>query len=162
METMHTPQARLAQFPTWCHAAGLKVTRQRLAIYEMLATSAAHPTADEVYAAVQHRMPHVSLGTVYKILDLFHLHGLVRKVPTDGPAARYDARLDAHHHLVCERCGRIQDVVLPPMPSSHTDVPAESGFHAEAYELLIRGVCAACRGAQPAGRAPSPTGAAQA
>ena len=150
MEPMHTPQARLAQFPTWCHAAGLKVTRQRQAIYEMLAQSTAHPTADEVYAAVQHSMPHVSLGTVYKILDLFHLHGLVRKVPTDGLAARYDARLDSHHHLVCEQCGQIQDVVLPPMPPSHTAVPAESGFLAEGYELLIRGVCADCREAAPA------------
>lgn len=140
----------MTQFPAWCHAAGLKVTRQRLAIYEMLANSAAHPTADEVYAAVQPRMPNVSLGTVYKILDLFHLHGLVRKVPTDGTAARYDARLDSHHHLVCERCGQIQDVVLPPMPPSHTAVPAESGFLAEAYELLIRGACADCRKAEAA------------
>jgi len=69
----------------------------------------------------------------------------VRRVPTGGQATRYDARLESHHHLLCSHRGCIEDVLLPPIPSQYTPLPAAAEFHAEDYELLFHGSCAACR-----------------
>ncbi|HUJ76881.1 MAG TPA: transcriptional repressor, partial [bacterium] len=103
-------QERLRAFPDLCRRAGLKVTQQRLAVYGMLVSTDCHPTPEDVYSALRAKLPSLSLGTVYKTLDQFQRHGFLRKVSTEGQAARYDANVGPHHHLVCSGCGTIQDV----------------------------------------------------
>jgi Fe2+ or Zn2+ uptake regulation protein len=67
-----------------------------------------HPTAEEIHRLVRRRLPGVSLGTIYRNLRVLVGAGLLKELP--GPHARFDANTRAHHHFMCERCGRIIDV----------------------------------------------------
>jgi Fur family peroxide stress response transcriptional regulator len=139
---------RLAHFPVRCRAAGLKVTQQRLAVYAMLAATEAHPTPEDVFAAIRPELPLVSLATVYKILDQFHRAGFVRKVSTEGQAARYDAKTEPHHHLVCTGCGAIHDVQLEVEPDLSKGLPSGADFQVARYDVIFHGLCGACRSGQ--------------
>ena len=136
---------RLAHFPERCRAAGLKMTHQRQAVYSMLAGTERHPTPEEVYEAVKGDVPLLSLATVYKILDQFQRAGFVRKVSTEGQAARYDAKVEPHHHLVCTSCGAIQDVHMTAEPNLSSSVPTDANFKVERYDVIFHGLCGTCQ-----------------
>ena len=136
---------RLAHFPARCRAAGLKLTQQRLAVYSMLANTEAHPTPEDVFETIRPELPLVSLATVYKILDQFHRAGFVRRVSTEGQAARYDAKIEPHHHLVCTGCGAIQDVHLEAEPDLSKGLPAGAEFQVARYDVIFHGQCSYCR-----------------
>ncbi len=92
-------------------AHGLRCTRQRELVYEALAATDAHPTADELYLAVRSSEPGLSLATVYNTLEAFTAAGLCRRIPspTGGGACRYDADVAQHAHVVMPD-GRVLDV----------------------------------------------------
>ncbi len=136
---------RLSEFPSRCRSAGLKVTQQRMAVYSMLAQTEAHPTPEDVFEAIRPELPLVSLATVYKILDQFHRAGFVRKVSTEGQAARYDAKMDPHHHLMCTSCGAIYDVQLQTEPDLAGTLPASANFDVARYDVIFHGECGMCR-----------------
>lgn len=138
-------QQRLAHFPARCRAAGLKVTQQRLAVYGMLAATDTHPTPEEVFEAIRADLPLLSLATVYKILEQFHRAGFVRKVSTEGQAARYDVKMEPHHHLVCTDCGAIHDIHLDTVPDLMSGIPANANFEVARYDVIFHGLCGACR-----------------
>ena len=143
-------QERMRGFPGRCRAAGLKVTHQRSAIFHVLAATERHPSPEEVYAAVRSELPSISLATVYKVLDLFHRHGFLRKVSTERQAARYDANLGPHQHLVCDGCGRIQDVQVP-LPGGVPAAPPGTDFAVSHTDILFHGLCGECRRADAQG-----------
>lgn len=93
---------------------GLRCTRQRRALYEALATSRAHPTADELHRLANQRMRGISLATVYNALEAFCEAGLVQKLPGAGTngSSRYDALREEHLHMRCQNTGAVADV--PP------------------------------------------------
>lgn len=88
---------------------GLKVTPQRLAIYEAIVTMNNHPTAEEIIASIAHKYPGISVGTVYKVLDTLVENNLLMRVKTEKDLMRYDAVLSNHHHLYCSETQRIED-----------------------------------------------------
>ena len=137
-------EARIERFPHWCRDAGLKVTHQRTAIYGMLASTERHPTPEEVYSEIRTQLPSLSLATVYKVLDQFYQHGILRKVSTETQVARYDANLSPHHHLVCSSCGIILDVKTEGEMEGFS-VSAENGFRVSNYVVIFHGLCAACQ-----------------
>src|SRR5262245_14543887 len=102
-------ETRLAVFRQRCAELGLSLTPQRLAVYQMLASTEAHPSAEEVYRAIKPGMPSLSLGTVYRTLELLESHGIVSRIYTNGDQARFDANLEPHHHLVCVACQKVID-----------------------------------------------------
>ena len=122
------------------------MTPQRVAVYTMLAHSASHPSPEEVYSDIRGQSPSVSLATIYKILDLFHQRGFIRKISTDGQVARYDAMVDPHHHLMCTRCGRIQDLMDVRVPAEEFRLPDTVDFEVSDLEVLVHGVCGECGG----------------
>lgn len=146
------PQAtvddRIHKFPELCKSAGLKVTHQRTAVYAMLAGTDSHPSPEEVYSSIRRDLPSISLATVYKILDLFHKHGFLRRVSTDGQVARYDANVDAHHHLICARCGGIQDVTVHGCDDLQVDVPDGAALQVGSYDIIFHGLCGGCQKSQ--------------
>jgi len=132
---------RVEAFPEMCRRAGLKVTHQRTAVYSMLAGTDTHPCPEEVYESIRPSLPSISLATIYKILDLFHSHGFVRRLSTKDQVARYDANLDIHHHMICTSCGGIDDVDAGALPPPRLeDLP----FPASQCEVLFYGMCPAC------------------
>ena len=138
-------QTRIAEFPGVCRRAGLKVTSQRSAIFSMLATTDAHPTPEEVYSEIRKSAPSISLATVYKILDLFHDRGFIRRVSTQGQVARYDANIDPHHHLICSGCGRIRDISFAQNVPAREALPDSAGFRVSNYEIQFHGLCSDCQ-----------------
>lgn len=125
-------------------AAALRPTAQRYAVLEFLALRPVHATAEEIYGAVNRADPRVSRATVYNNLRSLARAGLVREVVSEGKAARFDANLRRHHHFICERCGKVEDIVwfdLPP-PAGKA---ALRGRAVRRYEIVFRGACARCR-----------------
>jgi Fe2+ or Zn2+ uptake regulation protein len=125
------------------HSRGQRVTCQRLVILRELRRRRRHATAEEIHHAVLDELPGTSTPTVYATLDLFVELGLVRRIDT-GTAALYDARLEPHQHAVCRRCGRVQDVDGRLNAGALLSAADASGFHPEAAELIISGLCEEC------------------
>ena len=88
---------------------GLKVTPQRVAIYEAIVELDNHPTAENVIDYIKKNHPNISVGTVYKVLDSLVENELLKKVKTERDIMRYDAVLSNHHHLYCAETDRIED-----------------------------------------------------
>lgn len=88
---------------------GLKVTPQRVAIYEAIVMLHNHPTAENIIEYIKTNHPNISVGTVYKVLDSLVENHLLRRVKTEKDIMRYDAVLSNHHHLYCAQTDRIED-----------------------------------------------------
>jgi Fur family transcriptional regulator, stress-responsive regulator len=127
------------------HAAGYRVTSQRIVIHDALAAMGRHATAEDIRAEVAGRLPNVSLPTVYAGLDALEDSGLVRRVATGQGPTLYDAGTTEHHHLVCRRCGAVEDLVAPVKLDPALAGAKAQGFSAEAAEVVVRGLCASCR-----------------
>ena len=125
-------------------ARGLKVTPQRQCIFGVLALDHSHPTAESVHAAASARMPAISLKTVYQTLNDLAAMGEILQLDLGTGASRFDPNIEQrHHHLVCERCGKVRDLDadfgdlrIPPR--------ARQGFRLGSAEITFRGLCATC------------------
>ena len=128
--------------------AGLKLTPQRLAVLDYLQRTPGHPTAEQIGAELNRRLPRAARATVYNALRALRDAGLIGEVRLDGATARYDINLARHHHFVCRRCGRIDDVIADAAIAPPAYKVGE-GYAVEDCEIVLRGLCAACgRGAQ--------------
>ncbi len=121
--------------------AGLKRTPQRAAVLDYLARAGTHPTADEVFAAVNRRLPRASRATVYNALRALREAGLIQEVRFDAAVARYEVNLMPHHHFICRVCGGFEDVAAADVQPR---VRLKDGYQVEGCELTVRGVCATC------------------
>lgn len=88
---------------------GLKVTPQRVAIFEAIVRLNNHPTAENIIDYIKTNHPNIAVGTVYKVLDSLVENQLLKKVKTEKDIMRYDAVLSDHHHLYCAETDRIED-----------------------------------------------------
>ena len=107
---MKQPTAPDSQLTEALHERGHRVTPQRLVIHRALRSLATHASAEQVLSEVDDRVPGVSLPTVYATLELLEELGLARRVGPVGGRVLFDPRTDEHAHLVCARCGRVEDL----------------------------------------------------
>lgn len=120
-------------------------SRQRDAIAAYLQSVESHPTAEEVLRAVRKKVPSIGLATIYRNLEALVMDGLAsRTMHAEG--ARYDSRVDPHHHFICSRCGSVENVE----PSAEEEAFIKryqkmSGASVERVVMEVRGVCAGCR-----------------
>jgi Fe2+ or Zn2+ uptake regulation protein len=122
--------------------SGLRSTPQRYAVMAFLIKQAGHPTAAEIFEAVNRLDPRSSRATIYNNLRDLVQAGLVREVAVEGRAARFDAKGMRHHHFICDRCGNVEDldwydVPMPEATSLGKRVLREC-------ELIFRGLCKKC------------------
>jgi Fe2+ or Zn2+ uptake regulation protein len=129
------------------HRRRQRATPQRLVILRELRRLARHCTAEEVRRAVRDELPGTSAPTVYATLDLLVELGLVRRVDAGGAAALYDPRVDPHQHVVCRRCGRVDDLEVVLDDGPLIEAARRTGFAPETAGLVISGLCAACAAA---------------
>jgi Fe2+ or Zn2+ uptake regulation protein len=122
-----------------------RVTPQRLAIAAAVRDLDRHATAEQIYTDVAGRMPGVSLPTVYATLELLEEIGLVRRIASDSGTALFDPRTDEHHHLVCRVCGAIADIDGAVDHGALMAAARGAGFVPDQAQVVIRGLCAACR-----------------
>jgi len=135
---------RVQAFVRTCRQRGMKVTHQRLEIFQELAASTAHPDAEAVYQAVSKRVPGLSRDTVYRTLATLEAEGLVRKVHPLSESARYDANLDRHHHFVCTTCGLVSDFCSEALDRLPLPASLESLGVIDSAQVQVRGTCSAC------------------
>ncbi len=94
---------------------GLRVTPQRVAVYQTVCEINDHPTAEMIIRSIRENHPNISVGTVYKVLDTLVENDLLEKVKTEKGTMRYDPILSGHHHLYCKETDRIADYEDPEL-----------------------------------------------
>jgi len=120
-------------------------TRQREVILEELRKLTSHPTAARLYEIVRRRLPKISLGTVYRNLELMVEMGAIQKLQFSGAEARFDGNPDRHDHLRCIRCNRVDDLPGVPLDFIPGDRDHSHGYQILGHRLELLGICAACR-----------------
>jgi Fur family transcriptional regulator, stress-responsive regulator len=123
---------------------GLRATSQRLVIHRLLRERNRHLTAEELLAEASSRLPGISLPTVYSTLELFEELGVVRRVNDGGGRLLWDTRGEDHHHLVCRRCGRVEDIDTPLDLDAARRSARGAGFAPDRAEVVVSGLCASC------------------
>jgi Fur family peroxide stress response transcriptional regulator len=110
-----------------------------------------HPTAQEVYAYINIRFcsleeneENISLGTIYRNLQVLEDEGSIASLAAGRNATRYDTRLDAHYHLLCVKCGRMRDLPVVYKHTFNLDAEKSSGCLIESHSVLFKGVCNDC------------------
>src|SRR3954453_16734535 len=109
----HTPPRDDAELAELLRDRGLRATSQRGVMHRLLRDHARPVSAEELLSEASERLPGVSLPTVYATLELFEQLGIVRRVNGGGGTLLWDTRAEAHGHMICRRCGRIEDMEIP-------------------------------------------------
>lgn len=121
-----------------------KYSRKREAIMDALREVSNHPSAEWVYAKLKPDYPDLSLATVYRNLKGSLENGEVNMVGVVEGKARYDADTHPHAHFICEGCGAVVDVVLPPDNGINAMAEDAVGGRVTKQEILFRGLCENC------------------
>ena len=126
--------------------AALKYSRQRASIKEYLSNTREHPTADTVYLHVREEFPNISLGTVYRNLNLLADIGEAIKISTPNGGDRFDGRTDPHYHVVCTCCGNVSDLEMSEEQIGQINKLADECFDGsiESHTTMFYGICAEC------------------
>lgn len=121
---------------------GLKMTPQRRAIIDFLQQAENHPTTEEVFKAVNERFPMTSRATVYNTVNWLKDCGMLMEVFESG-IVRLDPNFDRHHHFVCRKCGKVEDIGFDLIADlGICELPNNNSI--ESFEIVVRGVCAEC------------------
>ncbi len=125
-------------------AAGLQVTAQRLAVYRAVEETP-HAMADDICQIVRAELGVISRQAVYDALNAMSEHGLIRRIQPAGSPARYENRVDNHHHLVCRKCAKLVDIdcatgVAPCLVAQH-----DHGYQIDEAEVTYWGICPDCQ-----------------
>ena len=124
--------------------AVLKRSKQRDSIKEFLTSTKAHPTADEVYIHVRQEFPNISLGPVYRNLNLLAELGEIAKITTPDGADRFDGYTQPHYHVLCTKCGSLTNLeVAQGIPFEEMANKHFPGI-IETHEAMFFGICEKC------------------
>ena len=135
---------RVSEFIDRSKELCINVTPQRIAIYKELASTDQHPSTETIYKKIKDYYPNISLTTVYRTLETFEKLGLISVVNVLYNAARYDANLTPHHHIVCTECKKVEDVYDDSLNNLDISNKTLGDYKVEGYSLLLSGVCTSC------------------
>ena len=121
---------------------GKRYSRQRELIYEALRQTEQHPTAEMIYQWLKPANPSLSLGTVYRNLNLLADEGAIRRMAF--PVERYDAKTMPHPHFCCDQCGAVYDLHLPYDAELDRQALLASGHDVTGHEVVFHGICTKC------------------
>lgn len=122
-----------------------QLTIQRKTIYDIVSGSQDHPTAADVIERLKEQGCSFAYGTVYNSLRYLTEAGMIQELKLEGDAARYDARVEEHQHIVCVRCGKVDEVFTQAPADWLEAVAKETGYVIKQEQFLFKGVCSACR-----------------
>ena len=134
----------MAIFLDRCKLHNLKITPQRMAIYEELIQSNKHPSADALYQAVRKRFPNISFDTVNRTLQTLAEIGIIDLVESFSGPRRFDPNMSNHHHLHCVSCGKIIDFNNDRFNNLAMPENARQGFTVIGSRVVIKGICEKC------------------
>ncbi len=133
-------------------------TPQRQLVLEELRRLTSHPTASELHEIARRRLPKISLGTVYRNLEILSREGTIRRLDSVGAEARFDGDVTDHHHVRCVRCGSLGDVHGLPTNLAPEGIRHLCGYEILGYRLQFEGICPLCRDAEALGDADTEAG----
>jgi len=123
----------------------LRMTRQRQLILEELRDVCTHPCADEIYAMVRKRMPRISLGTVYRNLEVLASLGEIQKIETGGSLKRFDGNITPHYHIRCLHCQKVVDAPIAPLKNIENLLAGKTDFQITGHRVEFLGICPQCK-----------------
>lgn len=123
----------------------MNYSRQRELIEQTVKENSIHPTADDVYTILKPENPTLSLGTVYRNLNLLLKSGVIKKLSMSNGSDRFDADLSEHYHVICNKCSKIFDIHLSLGSEFDRKIKEKTGVFATSHQLIISGVCEDCR-----------------
>jgi Fur family peroxide stress response transcriptional regulator len=126
-------------------STGVRMTPQRHAILAYLLENMNHPTADEIYKALENNFPNMSVATVYNNLRLFKEASLVTELTYGDASSRFDANVMEHYHVICRECGKIVDFEYPCLEEVESIASKETGFKIESHRMEVYGQCHDCQ-----------------
>ncbi|MGH2418870.1 MAG: Fur family transcriptional regulator [Candidatus Limnocylindria bacterium] len=125
--------------------AGERVTRQRLLVADALTAVGLRVSAQELYERLRRRDPSIGRATVFRTLEALVLAGVARRLEQDGHVYGYVAcRPEHHHHLACDRCGRVEEIEEGYVTPVADRLAADRGFKVDDARLDFYGLCASC------------------
>lgn len=124
---------------------GIRMTPQRHAILSYLYQTASHPTADEIYRALEKEFPNMSVATVYNNLRVFREAGLVQELSFGDDSSRFEANQSIHYHVICRKCGHIEDFYYPCLTEMEQVASKKTGFIIESHRVELYGLCEKCQ-----------------
>ena len=119
-------------------------SKQRTKILELLQNTNTHPTAQSLYDSMKSEYPHLSLGTIYRNLNILEKTGKIQKLQYGSTFDRFDAKMDPHYHFICRSCGRIYDLPLSPMKSIEAAAAKVTEHSIDSHTVDFFGVCSDC------------------
>ena len=125
--------------------SGVRITPQRHAVLEFLIEAEIHPTADDIYKALEGKFPNMSVATVYNNLRVFRELGLVRELTYGDSSSRFDWNTSKHYHVICESCGKTVDFHYPSLDEEESLAEKVTGFDVSHHRMEVYGVCQECK-----------------
>ena len=140
-------RAKKKIFADFIAQRGLKSTKQRDVILDGFLSSDRHLSIEELYLKIRAKHPNVGYATVYRTLKLFAEAGIAREMQFGDGQTRYEhvGEGEHHDHLVCTRCGNIEEFENETIEQLQTEVAASRGFLIEKHRLELYGLCGSCR-----------------
>lgn len=130
---------------TTLKSSGVRITPQRHAILEYLIESMSHPTADEIFKALEEKFPNMSVATVYNNLRVFKEAGLIKELTYGDSSSRFDWVTTDHYHAICEECGKIVDFYYPILDEVESVAQHVTGFQVNSHRMEVYGICPSCQ-----------------
>ena len=121
-----------------------RMTKQRRVILEEIQKVNTHPTADEVYKMVRLRLPRISLGTVYRNLEILFGSGLIQKIGPLASQMRFDGVIENHYHIRCSHCGKVEDAEVESIGKINDAICNIRNYNVTGYKLEFIGICKDC------------------
>lgn len=122
----------------------IRMTRQRKVILEELKKMATHPSAEDVYEVVRRQLPRISLGTVYRNLEILSELGKIQKLELGGTLKRFDWNTKKHYHIRCINCDRVDDAPMGFMEHVENALDGNTGYQITGHRLEFLGLCPDC------------------
>lgn len=143
---MNDPETRYQTMLSKLVARKCRITSHRIALLHLIAESAGHPNASQLYQHLRVQFPSVSLATIYKTLSLLKEEGEVLEIDLRNDS-HYDGNKPfPHPHLICTKCSQIIDGdALPSLEEINQDIEKVFGFHVTRQQMVFYGLCPECR-----------------
>lgn len=122
----------------------MKYSKQRNTILQNVLQRYDHPTVEEVYLSVREEIPDISLGTVYRNLNVLANMNQIRRIHMPTGSDRFDKTLKIHAHLCCVKCNQVYDIMEPSLENIYKTIEKETNHHIISHDTVFLGICHSC------------------
>lgn len=123
----------------------MRYSIQRKLIFNAVLENKVHPTADYIYNLLKKDYPDLSLGTVYRNLNIMAENNMLRKISIPNGSDRFDGTLNEHQHIVCTKCGKVIDILINDFDKICKLMNHKTGFIININSIVFEGICADCQ-----------------